>query len=143
MFRCRQNSVTIKGIESITYCFYLLDSSLKYDHSFGSYSQALSTQRFPVFRTAKGLRFCKMSSKALDEIIKFTFTRSTHYYQVEDLLIDNQKNIFASAFCIGYYYPHWPLQRTDNVTSLWRRRDQSFPLRAPDIFIFELRDPRD
>ena len=34
-----------------------------------------------------------MSSKALDEIIKFTFTRSTHYYRVADLLIDNQNNI--------------------------------------------------
>ena len=46
-----------------------------------------------------------MSSKALDEIIKFTFTRSTHYYRVEDLLIDNQKNIFASAFCIRIRLP--------------------------------------
>lgn len=34
-----------------------------------------------------------MSSKASDEIIKFTFTRSTHYYRVADLLIDNQNNI--------------------------------------------------
>ena len=41
-----------------------------------------------------------MSSKALDEIIKFAFTRSTHYYRVEDLLIDNQNNIFARAFRI-------------------------------------------
>jgi len=41
-----------------------------------------------------------MSSRALDEIIKFTFTRSTHYYRVEDSLIDNQNNIFASGFCI-------------------------------------------
>lgn len=140
MFRCRQNSVTIKGIESITYCFYLLDSSLKYDHSFGSYSQALSTQRFPVFRIAKGLRFCKMASKALDEIIKFTFTRSTHYYRVEDLLIDNQKNIFASAFCIGYYYPHWPLQRTDNVTSLLQKLSETarlvISLACPRHFYF-------
>ena len=46
-----------------------------------------------MFRIAKGHRFCKMSSKALDEIIKFTFTRSTHYYRVADLLIDNQNNI--------------------------------------------------
>ena len=140
MFRCRQNSVTIKGIESITYCFYLLDSSLKYDHSFGSYSQALSTQRFPVFRIAKGLRFCKMSSKALDEIIKFTFTRSTHYYRVEDLLIDNQNNIFASAFCIVYYYPHWPLQRTDNVTSLLQKLSETarlvISLACPRHFYF-------
>lgn len=140
MFRCRQNSVTIKVIESITYCFYLLDSSLKYDHSFGSYSQALSTQRFPVFRIAKGHRFCKMSSKALDEIIKFTFTRSTHYYRVEDLLIDNQNNIFASAFCIVYYYPHWPLQRTDNVTSLLQKLSETarlvISLACPRHFYF-------
>ena len=140
MFRCRQNSVTIKVIESITYCFYLLASSLKYDHSFGSYSQALSTQMFPVFRIAKGHRFCKMSSKALDEIIKFTFTRSTHYYRVEDLLIDNQNNIFASAFCIVYYYPHWPLQRTDNVTSLLQKLSETarlvISLACPRHFYF-------
>lgn len=41
-----------------------------------------------------------MSSKGLDEIIKIPSTSSTHYCRVEDVLIDNQNNIFASAFCI-------------------------------------------
>lgn len=81
-----------------------------------------------------------MSSKALDEIIKFTFTRSTHYYRVEDLLIDNQNNIFASAFCIVYYFPHWPSvenwQRDLSVAETFRDGETShFPC-VPQTFLF-------
>lgn len=83
-----------------------------------------------------------MSSKALDEIIKFTFTRSTHYYRVADLLIDNQNNILqvrsASIRCILLpalaSVENW--QRDLSVAETFRDGETShFPC-VPQTFLF-------